>query len=74
MNEVKKLLSQRLEWKPIPGTKRDYSSDKYSKDECSLRMNDFPDEPLWTLIYKGESIDFDETPRRWKINYRTSYR
>ena len=46
-------------------------SDIFEKEECFLRMNNFPEEPLWTLFYKGESIDFDDTPPKWNITYRS---
>jgi hypothetical protein len=59
-----------MKWSPIPESERDFVSEGYHKDECYLRMNDFPDEPLWTLFYKGESIDFNDTPFVWKITYR----
>jgi hypothetical protein len=37
----------------------------YQGEEASLRMNDFPEEPLYTLSYRGYSVDFNETPKGW---------
>ncbi|MCG2616966.1 hypothetical protein LZZ85_21900 [Terrimonas sp. NA20] len=35
-----------------------------------LRLNDFPDEPLLTLI-KGQNIwDIDDVPEKWNIPFR----
>jgi|688.fasta_scaffold188267_3 hypothetical protein len=34
-----------------------------------LRMNDFPDEVLWTLIIDGEELDIEETPAGWLIPF-----
>jgi hypothetical protein len=34
-------------------------------EKCKLKMNDFPEEALYTLAWKGLSLDFDETPPKW---------
>ena len=36
-------------------------------DRCELSLNDFPDEPMYTLKWRGEQIDFDDTPKLWII-------
>ena len=34
--------------------------------ECFIRVNDFPDEPLYTLLVDGEEVrDMDEWPVGW---------
>ena len=73
MKNVKDLLKEQLIWHPVADKGR-FVTDGYSTEECYLQMNDFPDEPLWTLTYKEERIDLDDTPRRWKINYRSEIR
>lgn len=35
--------------------------------ECALLMNDFPEEPLYTVTVGGRSIDLDDPPPRWTI-------
>ena len=35
-----------------------------------LRLNDFPDEPLFTLIRGLEIVDIEEAPKDWYIPYR----
>ena len=35
--------------------------------EALLRMNDFPEKPLYTLSFEGQEIDFNEKPPRWTI-------
>ena len=35
--------------------------------ECFLRMNNFPDEPLYTIKAGDTSIDVDDAPPAWKI-------
>ena len=71
---IEDLLNQKLSWKPIVDSKRDFYNPDFSTDECYLRMNNFPDEPLWTLFYKGDSLDFDNTPVNWDILYRSEGR
>jgi hypothetical protein len=34
---------------------------------CELRMNDFPEEPLYTVKWGDESLDIDESPPNWSI-------
>lgn len=68
--KIDRLLWLPMKWMPIPESERDFVSEKYPKEECYLRMNDFPDEPLWTLFYKGEIRDFNDTPPLWSIVYR----
>jgi hypothetical protein len=38
-----------------------------------LRLNSFPDHPLWTLLVDGgRRFDFDDAPREWSQLSRTS--
>jgi hypothetical protein len=32
-------------------------------------MNDFPDEPLYTVEVSGERFDFDDAPASWTIPF-----
>ena len=72
IKDAKHLLKEKLKWNPIPSSERDFSCENFSKDECYLRMNNFPEEPLWTLTYKTETVDFDDAPPHWDITYRNS--
>ncbi len=67
MNAFESVMDQRLIWSPASGTERDFFSDVYPGETCFLRINDFPDEPLWTLFLNGESFNFDETPPKWTV-------
>ena len=39
----------------------------FEGEHASLRMNDFPEEPLYTLTFRGKSIDFNDSPKGWTI-------
>ena len=38
-------------------------------EPVKLRLNDFPEFPMWTLWYGSQSMDFDDAPKNWSINY-----
>lgn len=69
--KINRLLCEPIHWTPDLESDRNFITKKYPKSECYLRMNDFPDEPLWTLFYKGESKDIEDTPTLWKVKYRS---
>jgi hypothetical protein len=69
--KINRLLYESIEWFPVDGNDRNFITSKYNPEECWLRMNDFPDEPLWTLFFKGEEKDIEDTPNSWKVNYRS---
>lgn len=39
-----------------------------SGHECSLRMNDFPEEPLYTIVVHEQCLDIDDPPQGWRID------
>jgi len=67
--KIDKLLFEPLVWDPIQGELGKFFTTKYSASDCWLQMNDFPDQPLWTLFCEGKSKEIEDTPKRWKINY-----
>ncbi len=68
---INDLLKQKLSWTPDLSTERCFETSDYDKQQCYLQMNNFPDEPMWTLVFKGESINFDDAPAAWQITYRS---
>ncbi|MBN1959657.1 MAG: hypothetical protein JW841_01815 [Deltaproteobacteria bacterium] len=38
-------------------------------ESCCLEMNDFPDEPLYTLTWREQSLDIDDKPDIWAIPF-----
>ncbi len=53
MKDISKMLEKEIIWKPLPESERDFISENFIKEDCYLRMNNFPEDPLWTLFYKG---------------------
>ena len=55
---IRDLLSVRISWIKETGRPRWRAS--YDSDVCELTMNDFPDEPLYTLTWRGQVIDLND--------------
>jgi hypothetical protein len=36
-------------------------------EKCELTMGNFPAEALYTLVWRGERIEFDDTPPKWTL-------
>jgi hypothetical protein len=63
--DIRDLLTSSLRWiKPV-GSPRWIST--CFGDRCELSLNDFPDEAMYTLSWRDEKIDFDDTPSLWII-------
>jgi hypothetical protein len=67
--KINRLTRTSLTWVQDPNRERVYITGKYKNEECYIRMNDFPEEPLWTLFFKGESLDLEDTPTVWSVLY-----
>ena len=40
-------------------------------EKYGLAMNDFPEEPLYTVHHEGGSFDVEEKPAQWDIDFTT---
>ena len=65
MQTLEKLLTARLVWEERVGQPE--WTTMFLGEECHLVMNDFPDEPLYTLTWRGQSMNFDDTPTAWTL-------
>jgi hypothetical protein len=63
---VESLLSMRLDWKKASSGRWEAVVHGVT---CFLLMNDFPEEPLFTVIVGGESLDLEASPPDWRIDY-----
>ncbi|MGH1366919.1 MAG: hypothetical protein ACRBF0_25395 [Calditrichia bacterium] len=69
LKKIDRILYERITWNPENNEEGKFTTSSYSRDDCWIQMNDFPEEPLWTLYYRGESKDIEDTPTIWKVNY-----
>lgn len=53
------MLSRPISWLKREGEPKWFA--RVDGVECHLRMNDFPEERLYTLEYRGEALDLDDT-------------
>jgi hypothetical protein len=65
IQSIEKLVTLEIAWVKDAGSPHWLAH--CDGEKCSLQMNDFPAEPLYTLTWKGESYDFDNTPEKWVI-------
>jgi hypothetical protein len=67
------ILKEPLVWKPHPSNKK-YHQTYINGEHALLRLNNFPDDPIYTFIYYKDIDNFlifhlDESPKSWKIEY-----
>jgi len=61
---IEKVLRASVDWgEVIPGGVEFQA--EVEGHLCKLRMNDFPEEPLYTLIVGGEELNIDDVPVGW---------
>lgn len=64
ITSIEQLLQRPVIWREeVPAGVEFFS---YVDDDlCQLTMNDYPDEPLYTLRWKESSLDIDDRPSLW---------
>jgi hypothetical protein len=70
MEHVQSLLSRKIEWQRKPAKAGEW----YAVVEgalCELTMNDFPDEPMYTVAIHGQTLDLDDLPSGWVVPHRS---
>lgn len=64
---AEKLVATRIPWEHTGDGEVPYSA-KLGQATLAIRVNDFPAEPLYTLIANGEEIvDMDDWPAAWEM-------
>lgn len=62
---ARNYLEEELAWKRGPHPTFPYEA-KFHGERLVIRLNDFPDEKLYTLIVNDEEVDsFDDWPDQW---------
>jgi hypothetical protein len=64
--KIKDLLKINVKWKCHPNV-RGFFYYKYDEKIFLLRMNNFPDEVLYTVINGLEIIDIEDKPKNWEL-------
>ena len=63
--EKRNYFAERIDWKKTSDTEYPYQT-MFEGRELLLRLNDFPDEPLYTLIADGEeAADYEDWSPFW---------
>lgn len=58
-------LEEKIVWKPGMDSLHPYSTE-FEGEQYLIRLNDFPDEHLYTLLIDGKEIaHFDDWPQSW---------
>ena len=70
IKNVEELLNKKIIWIQNFDEPSIFESN-YNGRCCILRMNNFPEEPMYTLFWKEESLDMDDAPKCWTLVYRT---
>jgi hypothetical protein len=68
MRPIDQFKEMQISWVKHPTNERYYYT-RIDNDIILLRLNDFPDEPLLTLIYGLDILDVEEVPQNWKVPF-----
>ncbi len=68
MMSTAELLKHKINWINHSSNIRYWYFEEQGKI-ILLRMNDFPDEPLYTVINGLEITDIDDLPKNWHVPY-----
>jgi len=70
MKEIEFIFSKRIDWQALPVRQGESDPHWYAYvdgERWGLRLNDFPDEPLFTLIVGERAIDLESRPPTWTL-------
>ena len=62
--DISRLLSLPIRWRKAGPTSWEAEAEG---ETIALRMNNFPEEPLYTLTTNAQSLDIDDAPPDWEI-------
>ena len=64
INEIRDLLEREIRWEEeVPGGIMFHAT--VDGELCLLRMNDYPEEPLYTVLWRELELDLDDKPGGW---------
>ena len=63
--KIENYLEEKVAWKPGVDPIYPYEAELH-REKLVIRLNDFPDESLYTLIVNKEEVaSFDDWPEQW---------
>jgi hypothetical protein len=63
---LKQLLQAKIDWQTTNESAYIFQT-LFDRMDIRLRLNDFPDQPLCTIIIDGQAIDLHEFPKSWTL-------
>ncbi len=66
MKKITNYLGEKIDWKRTTDPHYPFAAE-FEGEQCVIRLNDFPEEHLYTLIVNGKEVaDFDDWSAEWK--------
>jgi hypothetical protein len=66
MDELKEILKQKIDWQKSDESEYIFNAVIGGK-LWKLQLNDFPEEPLCTVIWEGGQQDLDDLGEHWTL-------
>ncbi|MFC2156093.1 hypothetical protein ACFLRB_06365 [Acidobacteriota bacterium] len=66
MDELKTIIKQKIDWQKSDESEYIFTAMIDGKN-WKLRLNDFPEEPLCTVIWEGGLQDLDDLGEQWTL-------
>jgi hypothetical protein len=66
MRYVHSLLPRKIEWQKKVGKIGEWYA-IVEGDRCELTLNDFPDEPAFTVSVGDQTLDIEDLPTGWIV-------
>jgi hypothetical protein len=68
---IEQVMNEEVFWEKVTPEGVEYTATVKGR-ACKLRMNDFPEEPLYTLTVGDEQVDLDDAPKSWHFPWNQS--
>lgn len=66
MEDIEKIFNQKIDWQKSTESEYIFTAN-IDKKLWKLRLNDFPEEPLCTLIWEYGKQDLEEIGEHWTL-------
>ena len=63
--KIKNYLAEKIDWQRTENPDYPFTAE-FKGEKCVIRLNDFPEEHLYTLVVNGKEVaDFDDWSAAW---------